>query len=74
MNRQSIKDKLQGRISHWVKTIRDVDVELNLTDNTDPDYRRLARVQSEYKGRVYAARYFDDIFGFNFDTDFISIR
>ena len=74
MINMNVKDTLQRQITHWVKTIRDFEDELNTIERNTPDFYHLARLQSEYKGRVYAARYIEDIFGFNFDTNFNCIN
>lgn len=61
------KTKMQDQITHWISIIRDFQEQASAT--TDPFERlQLEKIASEYRGRVYAARFFDDQLGFDFDT------
>jgi hypothetical protein len=70
MQELSAKEKLQKQISHWVKKVREFEEDLNSLDHNSKEFLSTARLQTEYKGRIYAARFFADVLGFEFDTDY----
>jgi hypothetical protein len=67
------KAKLQDQISFWTSKVKEFEEDLNTLDRNSKDFQCTARMQAEYKGRVYAARFFDGILGFNFDTKFFDM-
>jgi hypothetical protein len=62
------KEKLQDQISFWASKVKEFEEDLNTLERNSKNFQATARIQAEYKGRVYAARFFDGVLGFNFDT------
>ena len=72
MKELNTKERIQQQVSHWVNLIREFDNNLKDIDCNSKDYHHTTRLQAEYKGRIYAVRFFEDVLGFEFDTSFIN--
>ena len=68
------RDRIQKQITHWIKVIQDFEMDLSGIDRDSKEYLSITRLQSEYKGRIYASRFFADVIGFDFNTDFNNIK
>jgi hypothetical protein len=73
MQELNVKEKLQELINYWIGKIRDFENDLNKLDHNSKEFQTTARMQAVFKGRIYAARSFADVLGFEFDTDYLTI-
>lgn len=67
--RKGMVEVLQNRVTHWCDTIRELAKEQVFAIENGNEFTK-SQALNQYKGRVYAARGFEEILGIELDTDF----
>jgi hypothetical protein len=71
MKTTNVKEELQKQIDRWVKVVKDFEERLSSLERHSREWEVIARKQAEYKGRIYAARQFGDVLGYEFETSYL---
>ena len=67
------REQMQTQIDRWIKTIKSLEADLAKAAPGTYGHDNLMGALREYKGKIYAARAFERILGFEFNTSYIDI-
>jgi hypothetical protein len=68
--KKSAREQLQEAITNWIQVLQEGEENLRKMERGSGRFEIQERFNAEYRGRIYAARRFGDLLGYEFDTEF----